>query len=200
MRILLTLAALLALGCDRLVDTPSAGIDQVEYDVISAAISHTLQSEPYAGTPHSEDEQQPIERIVIAEKPNAEVPPTLGRIPTDDGIPPDPATLSSYAAKTSQTRFERRFTGIGDYELFSDAVRSELFAPASWNWSRFYERYPGAPGLFVFSRVGLNADQTEAALFVMHIRGGTWGHEGSMLFRKRDGRWSFAGSELWGQY
>ena len=180
----LVLASAVSFGC-----APS-GIDQIEYDVLSAAISVVLEREPYVGAPESVEDGRPIERVVVIAQPEPEGPMTLRPLNVSAGPPMDPSTLSDYADKTERPPFERRFTGIGDYELPSPEELQSVFAKGGW--SGFYERFPGAAGFFAFSRVGVSRDREEAILYLVHVRGATWGHEDEMLFRKQSNRWILA--------
>jgi hypothetical protein len=164
----LVLASAVSFGC-----APS-GIDQIEYDVLSAAISVVLEREPYVGAPESVEDGRPIERVVVIAQPEPEGPMTLRPLNVSAGPPMDPSTLSDYA----------------DYELPSPEELQSVFAKGGW--SGFYERFPGAAGFFAFSRVGVSRDREEAILYLVHVRGATWGHEDEMLFRKQSNRWILA--------
>jgi hypothetical protein len=119
-------------------------------------------------------------------------------VETDDGIPVNPTTLASYAAKPLAGAFSRQFSGIGPYVLLEKAEIEAL--NASGFWRSFYARYPLAPGLFVLSRAGISEEGDEAIIWVMHIREGTWGHADSMLLRRQEGNWYVAGIKPLEQY
>ena len=192
------LIAGLLVGCDGATDAHDSGIDQIEYDVMSAAISALLAKEPFARTPGVGEERRPIERVVIIAQPNHEVPATLGPLQADDGSAADPSTLTDYARKSERPAFERRFGGIGPYELLPFDEMQTIFRAGTW--TDFYRRFPESPGFFALSRVGVSGDQREAVLFLLHIRGGTWGHESAMLFRKQGESWIHAGTEMYSQF
>lgn len=169
-------------------------LTDAHYAVMSAAIPVMLGSQPFAGTPRSAAEHRPIRQIVIIGEQNSEGSALLDPIETTSGPPMDPATSADHAKTGTAGLFERRFTGIGAYELLPIREMKAMFgAGGEAGWLAFYERYPDAPGFLALSRVGFNADRTEAVVRVLHLRSGTWGNEDALLFRLKSGRWVLAG-------
>ena len=167
--------------------------DQAEYDVISAAIRVILEREPYAGAPASEANSEPISQVIILATPDPESPIYIRAVEPDSGSAMDPSTLSDYTAKAKRGTFDERFTGIGSYQLLP--VSDLHTFDQRGGWPGFYERFPGAAGLFAFSRVGISADGREAIVHLLHLRHGDWGHSDSMLFRRQRDTWELAGEE-----
>ncbi len=65
-------------------------------------------------------------------------------------------------------------------------------------WDKFFERYPGAPGIFVVSRPGFNADHTEAILYVGKSCGTLCGEGTYFWLTKHDGAWMIQGhTSVW---
>ncbi|HEX5765298.1 MAG TPA: hypothetical protein VFY27_07000 [Woeseiaceae bacterium] len=139
----------------------------------------------------SEAEFEPIQQVVILAIPESESPTTLRAIEPDSGMAMDTTTLADYSTKTSRGSYEARFRGIGPYRLLPLAELNAF----DGGWEGFYQRHPGAAGLFTFSRVGVSKDGQEAIVRVMHLRGGLWGHIDSMLFRRRGDTWHLAGEQ-----
>lgn len=82
------------------------------------------------------------------------------------------------------------------YVLVSDKELHEVFrdepkgSPDQEGWHRFYERYPGAPGILAISRVGFNASKDQAMIFVIH-RAGFLAGSGVfyVMHKQQDGGW-----------
>lgn len=78
--------------------------------------------------------------------------------------------------------------------LFSDGDLDALFSgrTCSEGWQRFFEEYPGAPGLFGFSRVAVDASGTRALVYVSRAFQ-CLGAEGSLVVLTRgDDEWEIA--------
>ncbi len=65
----------------------------------------------------------------------------------------------------------------------SDAVFKH---DAEGDWKRFYEKYPGAPGIITVSRVGLNREKNRA-LFYLGEMGGVLAGGGRLHVLKKEG-------------
>jgi hypothetical protein len=91
--------------------------------------------------------------------------------------------------------------------LLSEDARRDVFQNRAENpagadeadWQRFYERYPTAPGILSFSRVGLNPRRTQALVLVGRHWGGDcgWPHRlcwvsQYVLLTKQQGTWTVA--------
>lgn len=172
-------------------------ITQVEYDVISAAIGELLRREPFGGMPTAKvEDQRPHDLVVIIGQVDPESPRTADAVQPRGGGTMDSTALSSYASRLERPAFERRFAGIGPYQLMTLAEHRNIFE--SGGWHAFYDRFPRAAGLFAVSRVGVSDDGNEAILHIMNLRDGHWGSARLMLFRRQDDRWVLAGEKvLW---
>jgi hypothetical protein len=56
-------------------------------------------------------------------------------------------------------------------------------------WKRFYERFPGSPGIITVSRVGFNRDRTMAMVYVGWQSDYLAGHGQLYVLKKQDGKW-----------
>lgn len=183
-------------ACEGPAAVPRPGIDQVEYDVMSAAIS-TMVERSAAG-PGLTEEGQPIEQVIIIAHPNHEVPRTMRPLRADDGSYAESSARADYSQKSINVTFERRFSGIGSYQLVTLEEFQRIMSEGKWR--AFHRRFPGSPGLFALSRVGVSDDGNEALVYFMYLCGGTCGREDLLMFRKQDGRWIHAGTERLGQF
>lgn len=61
--------------------------------------------------------------------------------------------------------------------------------PGFW-WGDFYRKYPNAAGLFTFSKVGFNADRTQAVVYRAFSCGDTCGYGSYVLLVKEEGVWT----------
>ena len=86
-----------------------------------------------------------------------------------------------------QTTFQRSFHTAVDYELVDSTQLDSVSKNRSW--PAFYKRFPGSPGLVRLSRVGINADGTQALFYASHTCSGLCGGGEYVVMARRDGRW-----------
>jgi hypothetical protein len=56
-------------------------------------------------------------------------------------------------------------------------------------WPAFYKRFPDSPGILRLSRVGFDADATQALFYTSHTCGGLCAGGEYVVMERRDGRW-----------
>ena len=92
-----------------------------------------------------------------------------------DRVAPDveSGTISDFEANNEKSySLERRLDLKTPYDLVRadeiDALFNQNVGPLAdmGGWARFYERYPGAPGLISFSRVGFDPKRDQALVYV----------------------------------
>lgn len=88
----------------------------------------------------------------------------------------------------------RRFDIGREYVLVGEKELNKIFKEAGGGWKAFYKKYPGAGGYLVLSRVGFNADRTQALVYQGHSCGGLCGAGSHMLLNKKNGAWVVEGS------
>ena len=81
------------------------------------------------------------------------------------------------------------FTLKGDYSLMPQAEYSELLRSGSTSSEGFQAKYPGARGVFFFSRAGLNAARDQALVSMSYYCGSMCAEGGVFLMVKEDGAW-----------
>lgn len=75
--------------------------------------------------------------------------------------------------------------------LTEDDVR-ELFKKRDGQqdgWKLFRQKYPAAGSIITLSRVGFNAERTQALMFVAHVCGRLCGQGNYILLNKNEGEW-----------
>ena len=86
-----------------------------------------------------------------------------------------------------QATLHRSFHIAFDYELVDSTQLDSVFK--NGNWPAYYKRFPGSPGILGFSRVGFNADGTQALFFASVSCGGLCGGGAYVVMERRDGHW-----------
>jgi hypothetical protein len=76
-----------------------------------------------------------------------------------------------------------------DYTMMPQAEFEEVFGKGGSGWTEFSAKYPGASGLVVLSRVGFDADEDTALVFVYYRCGDLCGAGGLYVLVKTDGSW-----------
>lgn len=191
-------AATLALTVSGCVATAPAAIDTRDpYAVYAAVLRETVLAEGFGGPPRDEAARGPIEQLVIVERTDS-VWWQSSAESIRSGFPSlDTTTVADFLANAGGTRLERKLEGIGPYVFFTEADRVSIFEEFN-SWRPFYERFPGAPGLVAFSPVGFNVAGTEAIVYMMHGRGGTWAHGTLYALRMEGGEWRIVAQQgLW---
>jgi hypothetical protein len=169
--VLLALAALLmALPAPRKLsaqatDTPQIH-DSEEYSVYNAVLNAQFAS----------DKSQQF--VISGKTIRITKPDYFDRVASD--VESD--TLSDLKAKNEKSGLlEKRFDLKKPYVFVSDDELDVMFSEKSGSlfiggWALFYERYPGAPGLITFSRVGFDSKKDEALVYLgfqHHYLGGS---------------------------
>jgi len=76
-------------------------------------------------------------------------------------------TLQNFRLENSSLHTLRASMVLGrKYILFSLKDRQELFRINQSGWDVFYNRYPDAPGIITFSKVGFNKTMDQALVYV----------------------------------
>ncbi len=76
-----------------------------------------------------------------------------------------------------------------DYTLVSLQDLEEFLGGGAWSYDAFYERFPNSQGLMELSRVGFNADHTQALVYVGNQYDLLGGEGVYVLLRKESGDW-----------
>jgi hypothetical protein len=104
-------------------------------------------------------------------------------------------TVDDLRAKNKETHtFGRRFDIKRQYILVSEKEIDDIFKKGGGWWEEFYRRYPETRGFVTFSRVGFNADKTQALVYQAHSCGGLCGGGGYVLLVKVNGVWKSKGT------
>jgi len=106
---------------------------------------------------------------------------------------PSPRLLESYRSRNLESYpINPNLDTELAYDLMPESEFSELFQPKLWDWKQFWERYPEAEGIVIYSRVGLAEDE---ALVRMDYRcGGLCGAGGLYVLSRESGEWIVTGS------
>jgi hypothetical protein len=119
----------------------------------------------------------------------------------------DPATIADFEHVTSHSiAFPREFRYKGKLHVLSSIeyeqihTRGNSLASAIPSrelrempyWIGFIDTYPRAWGVTVLSRVGFNADTTQALIYVRHQCGGGCFSSETIFLKKKKGRWTIA--------
>jgi hypothetical protein len=76
-----------------------------------------------------------------------------------------------------------------DYTLVSLQDLEEFLGGGAWSYDAFYERFPNSQGLMELSRVGFNADHTQALVYVGNQYDLLGGEGYYVLLHKEGGDW-----------
>jgi hypothetical protein len=103
----------------------------------------------------------------------------------------DPTTLDSFRALNATAQILRPDMQLGgSYTLLSQTARNLIFSQNQSGWDIFYNRYPQAPGLTTFSRVGFNASLDQALVYMGTQSNWLAGSGFYILLKKANGSWS----------
>lgn len=102
-----------------------------------------------------------------------------------------PETLNDLIVKSNGiSTLERKFNIKIKYALVSDDEINALFKDdVSGGWEAFHRKFPKSSGILTLSRVGFNADKTQAIVYKGWSCGGLCGGGGYTLLRKKKGVW-----------
>jgi hypothetical protein len=108
------------------------------------------------------------------------------------GAPLTKETADNFKSKHASRKLRDRFNLPLPIHLLNKKEIARVFKrrnKTSDVWEGFYRAYPSAPGLFKLSRVGFNADKSQALLFVAHSCGLLCGEGSYFVLVKKDGEW-----------
>ena len=122
----------------------------------------------------------------------------------------DTAAFSDLKAKNkAQYALENKFSIKLPCILINREAEKKLFhsmptTPADKNfvekvrisWDKFYEEYPGAPGILTISRVGFNSDRSQAMVYMAH-NASLMSASGELFFlANKNGSWEIQTEEM----
>src|ERR1044071_6206003 len=170
--------------------TRQSEIEEEEYAVYSALINERT------------DDENVNRSIIIMDQPS----PWVGFIDEErnsfyeDLLKSSPGlmaeTVNDLKAKNKEHhRFTRRFNITRRYVPVSEKEIEDLFSKdVLGGWEKFYRKYPETRGYATFSRVGFNAEKTQALVYQAHSCGGLCGGGSYILLTKTSGVWTIKGS------
>jgi hypothetical protein len=91
-------------------------------------------------------------------------------------------------ASARQALLSRAFRIPAEYEIIDSAQLESAFKRGG-DWTAYYALYPGSQGYETLSRVGFNADATQALFYASNHCGGMCGGGWYVVMEKRNGRW-----------
>jgi hypothetical protein len=104
-------------------------------------------------------------------------------------------TLDDFQAKNRQPHRLKNLFRL-HAEKISLASQQEIesyFGEGGGWWRDFYARYPQADGFWTLSRIGFNADRTQALAYFGHSCGDLCGNGGLLFLGKEHGTWKVKG-------
>jgi hypothetical protein len=101
------------------------------------------------------------------------------------------ATLDSFQGRNATAQILGADMQLGSpYTLLSQTARNQIFSQNQSGWDVFYGRYPQAPGITTFSKVGFNANRDQALVYMGTQSNWTVGTGYYLLLKKVNGTWS----------
>ena len=102
----------------------------------------------------------------------------------------DPETVASFRERNESSQPLRPDMQLGDpYVLLSQAGKNQIFSQNQSGWEIFYNRYPQAPGITTFSRVGFNTPLDQALVYMGTQSNWQVGTGYYILLMKVNGSW-----------
>ena len=102
----------------------------------------------------------------------------------------DSETVASFRDRNATSQPLRPDMQLGDpYVLLSQAGKNQIFSQNQSGWEIFYNRYPQAPGITTFSRVGFNTPLDQALVYMGTQSNWQVGTGYYILLRKVNGSW-----------
>jgi hypothetical protein len=136
-------------------------IEHLEYQTLSAALAQRLSTR--SKSPRV---------VVIAQQPSKDIHMLTVEVFARFGVFEDFQGLDVRAVEdliekesSNTANFEARFELPLPYELLSDVEAKKILRPPG-GWGRFYEKYPESAGVFYLSRVGFDAECSQALFHV----------------------------------
>jgi hypothetical protein len=204
---LLTLAAGTLGSLQRTAQSrPSAGVVRIrpfqiedeEYAVYSALINDNLKDEDEARKAEGTARKRDDDRVLII---NANTSLWVGFMIDESknffdelkqsSTELQPETVNDLQVKSNGvSTLERKFSFKMKYALTSDEEIDSFFKEGvGGGWEAFHRKYPKSSGFLTFSRVGFNADKTQALVYKGFSCGGLCGGGGYTLLTKKKGVW-----------
>jgi len=195
--VLLSLVALRTCnGADRPL-APAADLNPNEYHVFSQYLADT-----FSGRDQERDNQPPAKLIFC----NITKSGDNDLLPDENGHPVpwektaesmrkkapalQQATIDSFRKANEQQAFVHRsiHSPIG-YELVDSIQLDSFFKKEGGSWPAYYKQYPHASGIVTWSRIGFNADGTQALFYESYRCGGLCGTGHYLVMEKKNGSW-----------
>ena len=96
-----------------------------------------------------------------------------------------------------QAELRNVFTEQGVTEVVhEDSIDAIFSSPPVGGWHVFHDRYPEAEGIITVSRVGFNADNSQALVFFAFNCGGLCGSGKYAFLRRMDGEWRLIATSI----
>lgn len=167
-------------------------IEEEEYAVYSALINDDLKESD--GDGKSRDKNDRV--LIIDDRPSlwdGEIPGEQSQFFEElkKSAPElEPETINDLIVKSNVvTTLERKFNIKIKYALVSDEEIDALFKEGAGGWEAFHKKFPKSNGILTLSRVGFNAEKTQALVYKGWSCGGLCGGGGYTLLTKKKGVW-----------
>ncbi|MFC2042700.1 hypothetical protein ACFLUA_00925 [Chloroflexota bacterium] len=182
--LMLTLGTCLCASCQQ-ISTPHTAAPQLdpdmeEYVVYAAILEGTFVSEN-------------TKRVLIMDHTRTQEPGLMADFLADfqENTPLAPEMVTSFKERNQQPYPLKPVLDFGvEYQLLTQKEVDELrpLDEAS-GWKLLYEKYPGSVGFIHLSRVGFNADLSQALVYIAHYHYQQHLLGGYYLMTRQDGRW-----------
>jgi len=180
----LLLLSIVSAGCapvSTALPTPTAPDIETEEEAVYAALFEEMYGEPQMLALMAETETSPMS----TENTDSTLEYVLSQMSEVDE-----ETVAGFRVRNDAAYPLRPDMDLGlPYVLLTRDDVDEIFDVNTSGWDVFYTRYPNSPGLTSVSRVGFNADFTQALVYIgtqSHWLAGS-GHY--VLLEKTGGRW-----------
>ncbi len=184
LRLILLLPLVFGAGCvpdSPALPTPTAPDLETEAEAVYAALFDEIYGEPQMLVLNALTETSPV-GVTMSEETLSYVSSQMMTLSEE--------TLTNFRSRNDATYPLRPDMNLGlPYVLLTRDELNEIFDVNTSGWDVFYSRYPNSPGLTSVSRVGFNADFTQALVYI-----GTQSHwlAGAgyyVLLEKTGGKW-----------
>jgi hypothetical protein len=102
-----------------------------------------------------------------------------------------PETLESFRSRNASSQSLRPDMQLGGpYTLLSQAGKNRIFSQNQSGWDIFYNRFPQAPGITTFSRVGFDTPLDQALVYMGTQSNWLVGTGYYILLKKVNGTWN----------
>ncbi len=177
----------------------SAPVSSEEYDVYSVVLESHKQEFP--GASKMVILENTVTNWTLNDDSARYIEEELARAPGGEAHELDRALISDFNNKNQASSvLEEKFTILQYILLLKDNIYDEIFSEYNDEdgWDQFYKIFPGSTGVIEFSRVGFNADHTEALLYMGNQRHWLAG-VGYYFVLKKDapgGKWRISGQAM----